>query len=204
MLILLFLPLVFIGLQGCYAPLTWGKKGSYKDSTLTVYHYNFDGSISGKTLFTYKSRRKSIVEFTEFLPVVTLAVNPDNAPPDTSGTDTLAVASGPDTLTAAITLDKRFYIDDNIYRQRQKKLSYYDGAEVVKEKTRKSSKLRDGCEIVMGKRSKMYDNMGAIIFKENYNFLYHRQVRYIYDESGGKLQKRKVKCQFKPKFRNYT
>ncbi|MBI1182866.1 hypothetical protein GC194_01250 [bacterium] len=186
--ILLFLPVWSLLMVSCYAPMTTGKKGSYKDSTLTVYQYNFDGSIKGKTEYEYISQRKTEVKETIFLPINPLAA-----------TD----STGPDTLIDTEISDKRFYIDDNIYKQKQKKISYYDGAQIVKEKTKKRSKLRDGCEIVICKRTKIYNEYGDIVFKENFNPFYHRSVRRIYDEGGKKLESRKVKFYFKPKFRNY-
>jgi hypothetical protein len=173
----------------CYAPLISGKKGNYKDSTATVYQYNFDGTAKGKQEIEYKSARKTIVNETIFVPINALAATDSN---------------GVDTLTDTEMRDKRFKIDDNIYIQRQKKKSYFGGSsEMLKEKTRKKSKFRDGCEIVICKRTKVYNEYDDLVFKENFNFLYHRSVRKIYDEGGKRLENRTVKFYFKPKFRNY-
>ena len=99
---------------------------------------------------------------------------------------------------------RKIKIDDNIYKQKRKKRSYFGGAKsMLKEKTKQRSKIRDGCEIMVCKRTKVYNEYGDVVFKENFNFLYHRVVRKIYDESGKRLENRKVKCYLKPKFRNY-
>ena len=176
-------------MSSCYAPLTSGQKGNYKDSTLTVYQYNPDRTPRSKQEIEYKSARKTIVNETVFVPFNALA------PSDSNGVDT---------LTDTETRDKRFKIDDNIFIQRQKKRSYFGGStSMKKEKTRKKSKFRDGCEIVVCKRTKIYNEYEDLVFKENFNFLYHRSVRKIYDEGGKRLQNRTVKFYSKPKFRNY-
>ena len=179
-------------LTSCYAPLeSQTRKQKYQDSTLIVFERNMDGSIKSRKDYQFKSRRKTIINEEVFLPIDPIAM--------AASTD----STGPDTLTDMEIVDKQFKIDDNIYIQRQRKTSYHGGASVVKEKTKKKSKFRDGCEIVVCKKSKVYNEYGDLVFKENFNFLYWRSVRMIYDESGGKLEGRKVRFYFKPKFRNY-
>ncbi len=182
--------LLGLSLQSCYAPLKYGEKGRFKDSTLTIYQYNMDGSPHAKQEIEYKSARKTIVFEEVYLPI-----NPALAPND---------SVGPDTIAETEIKDKRFKIDDNIYIQRRKKRSYFGGSkEMRKEKTRQKSKFRDGCEIMVCKRTKIYNEFGDVVFKDNFNFLYHRQIRKIYDESGKRLENRTIKFYFKPKFRNY-
>lgn len=179
-------------ITSCYAPLeSQTRKQKYNDSTMVVYEKNFDGSIKSKKDYQFKSRRKTIINEEVFLPIDPIAM--------AASTD----STGPDTLTDMEIVDKQFKIDDNIYIQREKKKSYHGGASTIKEQTKKKSKFRDGCEIVVSKRSKIYNEHGDLVFKENFNFLYWRSVRMIYDESGGKLEGRKVRFYFKPKFRNY-
>lgn len=175
--------------QSCYAPLQYGKKGRYKDSTITVYRYDNQGTPTGKQDIRYVSQRKTIVAEELFMPLMQLAPND---------------STGQDTISETEITDKRFKIDDNIYKQKRKKRSYFGGAKsMLKEKTKQRSKIRDGCEIMVCKRTKVYNEYGDVVFKENFNFLYHRVVRKIYDESGKRLENRKVKCYLKPKFRNY-
>lgn len=176
-------------MQSCYAPLKYGQKGRFKDSTLTVYQYSEDSMPLAKQEYKYVSARKTIVQEEIYLPINAMAPND---------------SVGPDTIAETEIKDKRFKIDDNIYKQKRKKRSYFGGSkEMLKEKTRQKSKFRDGCEIVICKRTKMYNEFGDVVFKDNFNFLYHRQIRKIYDEGGKRLENRKVKCYFKPKFRNY-
>lgn len=179
-------------LSSCYAPLeAETRRQKYRDSTLIVLERNMDGSIKSRKDYQFKSRRKTIISQEVYLPIDPMAM--------AAATD----STGPDTLTDKEVVDKQFKIDDNIYIQREKLTSYHGGASVVKEETKKKSKFRDGCEIVVRKKSKVYNEFGDLVFKENFNFLYWRTVRMIYDESGGKLEGRKVRCYFKPKFRNY-
>lgn len=209
-------------LSSCYAPMTPPmRKQSYKDSLLTVYEKYPDGSYKSRKDIEFKSQRKRVIEEKRFMkgpsiyvfggPVSTASSDSSATPApeiDTlSAGDSTAVDSSmvdlPDSLMEAEIIDKQFYIDDNIYIQREKYRGYASGTTVLKEKTRKRSKFRDGCEIVTYKRTKVYNDRGDVIFKENFNPFYWRQVRIIYDESGKKLESRVLKFMFKPKFRNY-
>lgn len=177
-----------LALSSCYAPLTTSKEGNYGDSTLTVYEFNLDGTPKAKKEYHYKSPRKTIIYKTVYRPMNPMA---------------LTDSSGPDTIAESESKIKQFKIDDNIYKQKLKRKSFYDGGEVKKEKTKIKSKVRDGCEIVIRRRTKIYNEYGDVVFKDNFNFLYWRQVRKIYDEQGKRLKNRTVKFYFKPKFRNY-
>lgn len=108
-----------------------------------------------------------------------------------------------DTVVESEIRDKQFRTDENIYTQRRKKKTFFEGGEKLKEKTKKRSKFRDGCEILVMKRTKIYDEDENLVYKENFNPFYWRQVRFMYDEDGKKVGKRKLKFMFKPKFRNY-
>ena len=70
-----FITLLVLLLTSFYAPLQSGKKGNYKDSTLTVYQYNFEGIATGKQEIKYKSARKTIIEECIFVPIKPLALN---------------------------------------------------------------------------------------------------------------------------------
>lgn len=108
-----------------------------------------------------------------------------------------------DTVVETEIYDKQFRTDENIYTLRRKKQTFFEGGKKLKEKTKKRSKFRDGCEILVMKRTKIYDEKENLVYKENFNPFYWRQVRFMYDEDGKKVGKRKLKCMFKPKFRNY-
>lgn len=201
------------------------RKQTYKDSTLTVYEKNPDGSYRNRKDIEFKSQRKKVIEEKRFMkgpsayvfggsiPTASSdsALSPESPEPaidtlaadDSTSTEAIALEEVSDTLIEAEIRDKQFFIDDNIYVQREKLRGYASGTTILKEKTRKRSKFRDGCEIVTYKRTKMYNDRGDVVFKENFNFLYWRQVRVIYDESGKKLESRVLKFMFKPKFRNY-
>lgn len=108
-----------------------------------------------------------------------------------------------DTVVEAEIFDKQFRISENIYRQKRKLTSYHNGTKIIKEKTKKKSKFRDGCEIPIYIKTKMYDDEENLVYKETFCFLMWRQVKYIYDGDGKLAHKRVLKCMFKPKFRNY-
>jgi len=206
----------------CYAPLTPPmRKQVYKDSTLTVYERYPDGSYRCRKDYEFKSARKTVIEEKRFVkgPGAYVFDDPRASIEDTLAspgptTDTLNTEDSTttvaaelnamsDTLTEAEITNKQFKIDDNIFIQRQRFTSYQSGTTLVKEKTRKRSKFRENCEIVTYKRTKIYNEFGDVVFKENLNPFYWRQVRFIYDEGGKRLEKRVVKFMFKPKFRNY-
>lgn len=108
-----------------------------------------------------------------------------------------------DTMVETEIKDKLFWTDDNSFTRRRKQRSYFDGGgELLKVKSRSRSKLRDGCEILVYQRKKVYNDEEQLVYKEHFCWLYWRQVRYMYTEEGKKV-KRVLKCQFKPKFRNY-
>ena len=218
-----------MALTSCYAPMEYAGGGDFKDSTAVVYQYNEDGTVTGKKEFEYKSIRKLTVKETVFVPINPMAlwaasfagedtesdssgVSPETETPtpiDTNSAlpnDTNAipeVAEGPDTLVEMEITDKRFYIDDYIYKQKRLVTSYHGGSTIVKEQSKQKSKTREGCVILICRKSKIYNEFEELVFKENFNPFYHRSVRYVYDEGGKKLEKRKVKFYFKPKFRNY-
>lgn len=174
-------------IASCYGPIETSK-ASFKDSTLVTYDYYANGNLKARVETEHKSARRSKVVEKHYLPL--------NPVPDGDST-------GPDTVEYATITHKRFRIDENIYVQKTKIRSFYDGAQAKKERTKKRSKFRDGCEIVTYKRTKMYDEAGKVVFKENFNFLYWRQVRKIYDEQGKRIKNRTIRFEFKPKFRNY-
>jgi len=198
------------------------RKQSYKDSMLTVYEKNPDGTYRSRKDIEFKSQRKRVIEEKRFMqgpspyvfggPLPTASTDSTASPEpvidtlsadDSTSTEAEALEEISDTLVEAEILDKQFYIDDNIYIQREKFTSYQSGTSLEKEVTKKRSKFRDGCEIVTSKRTKIYNDRGDVIFKERFNMFYWRQVRIIYDEGGKKLESRVIKFMFKPKFRNY-
>ena len=179
-----------LALSSCYAPLDSVRgKQSFKDSTLIVFERDIHGDPISVKEFSFKSKRKTRIKEERFLP---FPVMPD-------ATD----STGPDTIVGTEIFDKEFKIDNNIVTRRRKLKSYYGGSGILAEKTKQRSQIKDGCEIVISRRTKMYNEFGEIVLKERFNALWWRQVRLIYDPSGKKLQSRKVRFMFKPKFRNY-
>ena len=182
--------LLLIALSSCYAPLDSVRgKQSFKDSTLVVFERDIHGDPIAVKEYNYISKRKTKIKEERFLP---FPVMPD-------ATD----STGPDTIVGTEIFDKEFKIDNNIFTRRRKLKSYYGGSGILAEKTKQRSQIKDGCEIVISKRTKMYNEFGEVVMKERFNGLWWRQVRLIYDPSGKKLQSRKVRFMFKPKFRNY-
>lgn len=182
---------IFLLLSSCYGPLVTGYSDSYDDSTITMYEQYSDGTIKAKKEIKYINKRKTEINQQTFLPPNPLANAGDTG-------ETVV-----DTVLDAEIIDKEFRLDENLVRQKRKLTSYYDGASIIKEKTKSKTKIKDGCEILIRKKTRIYDDQGLVIFKENFNFLYWRQVRKIYDEGGAKLETRTIKFMFKPKFRNY-